>query len=128
MPMTLLQAIRQFTKDMSHLRDPKRCWCLCDYTSEQFIRFCQRLEVPAKLKTYAFELESVRNPAPWVYQLGLHPIVQDSVCDWHCIVEAPDFYIDFTVRQYKHTAQHPLIIRKVTKRNRALTLAAGGGK
>jgi hypothetical protein len=125
--MTLLQAIRQFIKDRPYLADPKRCWCQCDYATIRFIEFAKQHGI-TELKGYCFELSSCKNPAPQVYQLGVHPIVKESMCDWHCIVEAPDFYIDFTVQQYKHTARHPYIIRKVTKRNRAFKFATGGNK
>ena len=47
----------------------------------------------------------------------------DTKSDFHCVVETPELYIDFTARQYTKTAPYPHIIRKDVRR-----AATAGGK
>jgi len=52
------------------------------------------------------------NPAPEAYPLGHHDTGDWDNCPGHTFVSTPNFFVDFTARQYRSTNPYPLIIPK----------------
>jgi hypothetical protein len=91
------------------LDTPEGAYCMCDSTSDAFIRFAQAAGYTGKLKRYDFDCDSARNPDPSLYQRGQHPSANYRRSSWHAIVETEEFLLDFTAKQYHHDACYPHI-------------------
>lgn len=135
-----LQAlVNEFAESRRERLDtPDGAYCMCDSTSDAFIRFARERNNALYLRRYDFDLNDFlpvvdpvtgdlterphpRNPDPSLYQTGQHPVAVFHRAGWHAIVEADDCLIDFTARQYHHEAAYPTIIQK-----KAAAAAAGG--
>jgi hypothetical protein len=139
--LKLMKAIEKFAETRrANLDTPGGAYCMCDSTSDAFIRFAQEeCDLTIELNRYDFDLDTItvggdrivavpspRNPDPTLYQRGKHPVAEFHRAGWHAIVETPEFYLDFTARQYHQDACYPHIISKqLTKQ---LAAAAAGGK
>jgi len=114
--VTIHEAITKFMSAHRYLETPEGAYLKCDQMAYAFIRFAQDNGVEEYLQTYEFLVTegwtSSPNPDPKTYQLRKHDTASFSTADWHCIVEAPDFFIDFTGRQYLSTVNYPHIIQK----------------
>lgn len=97
-----------------------------DTTSHAFIAFAKAAGVEVPLNAYEFDVASGANPDTTLYRTGQHPTAEYRRAGWHCIVEAPDFFIDFTARQYHQDACYPHIISKNLIGQSAKGAAAGG--
>jgi hypothetical protein len=142
--LKLMQVIEKFAETrtteksgrMHGLETVEGAYCMCDSTSDAFIRFAHAAGVTLELSRYDFDLDtticlpeggiqsqpSPRNPDPTLYQRGKHPTAEFHRAGWHAIVETPEFFLDFTARQYHHEACYPHIISKKL----AAAAAAGG--
>jgi hypothetical protein len=125
--VTLAEAIAEFSTKNSHLSDPDGAYLMCDRVSAAFVGFCLQNQIESA-RTYGFDVvpcydfdDSNPNPDPEFYVNGLHDTHHWRVAVWHCIVETPEFFVDFTARQYRSTCAFPLIIPK-----KAAAAAAGG--
>jgi hypothetical protein len=124
---------------------------MCDTTSDAFIRYAREHDVTEHLSRYDFYVTeggigkddgtiewvpSPRNPDSTLYARGSHDTENYYKSDWHAIVETPEFFLDFTAKQYHSTACYPHIINKAVKLGcaidselnqiRAAAAAAGG--
>lgn len=123
----LKAAIEKFADSRKdRLTTPNGAYCMCDSTSDAFIRFAVAEGVTVPLARYDFELtdwiidkdgvghtiDHPRNPDPTLYQRGQHPAAQFRRAGWHAIVDAGDILIDFTARQYHQDACYPHITSK----------------
>lgn len=125
--MTLQEAIAEFSVNNCYLAHPEGAHLMCDRVSAQFVGFCLRNQIDCA-HTYSFDVfpqcddfaAPHPNPDPQFYVAGPHDTHPWKVASWHCIVETPEFFIDFTARQYRSTCAFPLIIPK-----KATAAAAG---
>jgi len=132
-PMTLQEAIDFFVKDNPCFADQRRAYCQCEYATSLFLALCKKHGI-TETRRYTFCLCDKNNPDPDMFppEAGKGSVKNESgkyMADWHCIVETPEFLIDFTARQYKASAPYPFIIPKdaIGKKN-ALMLYAQGGR
>ena len=141
--LRLMQVIEKFAETrttkgsgrMHGLETVEGAHGMCDSTSDAFISFA-REHGWYDLQRYDFDLDIIaclpegvivskphpRNPDPSLYQRGKHPVAEFHRAGWHAIVEAPEFFIDFTARQYHQDACYPHLIAKTL----AAAAAAGG--
>jgi len=142
-PMTLQEAIDFFVQDNSYLADQREAYCQCESASELFIALCNEHGITG-INKYTFCLYNKAtfrsrcdkdNPDPDMFppQAGTHVETNEAgqhMADWHCIVETPEFLIDFTARQYRASAPYPFIIPKdaIGKKNALVLYAQGGAK
>jgi hypothetical protein len=158
--MELLEAIRTFAESRRTAGDyfsgdgldtAKGAYCRCDSTSDAFICYAREHDVTEHLSRYDFnvterigkddgtierDVPSPRNPDPTLYARGSHDTENYYKSGWHAIVETPEFFLDFTAKQYHSTACYPHIINKAVKLGcaidselnqiRAAAAAAGG--
>lgn len=124
--MELSEAIFQFAESRRQRLDtPSGAYCMCDSTSDAFIRWARDNGVTVELNRYDFDLNyggveggiwvskpHPRNPDPTLYQTGKHDMEVFMCAGWHSIVETPHFFVDFTARQYHSAACYPHIIAK----------------
>jgi|ERR1039458_264386 hypothetical protein len=100
------------------LETPDGAYCMCDSTSYAFIQFARGEGYVGSLMQYCFHIFSNSekgNPDPTLYCIGMHDTATYRKAPWHMIVETPDFFIDFTARQYHSKACYPHIISKNIK-------------
>ena len=117
----LIEEFAEMKVKERRLDTPLGAYLMCDRISDAFIEFALSRGF-TQFQRYDFDLvTSNHNPDPTVYQCGKHPVEDFCRAGWHAIVEATDFYLDFTVRQYHHEAAYPYIIAKKAA-------AAAGGK
>jgi hypothetical protein len=124
---TLMEIIEKFAESRrARLDTPEGAYCMCDATSDAFVRFAHAAGYEGELKAYTFDSEverlvdsntwvwepSPRNPDPTLYRRGKHASADFTCCNWHCVVETPEFFVDFTARQYHSNACYPHIISK----------------
>ncbi len=94
------------------LDTPMGAYLMCDVTSDAFIRFAAQEGYTGLLQRYSFDVDSARNPDPTLYCRGRHDSDLFYLAGWHVIVETPEFFIDFTAKQYHTQACYPHIISR----------------
>jgi hypothetical protein len=112
------------------LDTPDGAYCMCDSTSDAFIRFARTEGYQGELSRYDFSIYphgvdyafGQHNPDPTLYSLGKHDSAAYNKSSWHAIVKTSYFYVDFTAKQYHTDACFPHIISL----NLAAAAAAGG--
>ena len=86
----------------------------CDATA-QFIKFINQVDSllisQLGIHRFEFEVKPSIGLCPRVYKGGLNEMGQQRA-DWHSIVGAKHFLIDWTARQYVETAPFPLLLKK----------------
>jgi len=110
-------------------------YCMCDTTSDAFIRYAHEQGYTGRLARYDFNLDEwvqdadgsrlvphTRNPDPTLYSRGMHDREQFNKSGWHAIVDTEFFFLDFTAKQYHTDACYPHIISHQI----AAAAAAGG--
>jgi hypothetical protein len=113
----------------------KGAYCMCDSTSDAFIRYAHEQGYTGRLERYDFNLDEwveeasgsrwvphTRNPDPTLYSRGMHDREQFNKSGWHAIVDTDYFFVDFTAKQYHTDACYPHIINHQI----AAAAAAGG--
>jgi hypothetical protein len=96
----------------SGLDTPEGAYCMCDATSDAFIKFARENGYTGRLERYDFDVYTLRNPDTSLYRSGQHDAAKWHCASWHAIVETEEFLIDFTAKQYHSQACYPHIISR----------------
>jgi len=123
---TLADVISEFTYIHPSMDDQESAWGQCDRISDLFIDYAEARGFPGmkRYMFYASRKDHERfagpreqiNPDPRNYVVtGPHdePLKNESgqtLCTWHCIVDAGHILIDFTAKQYSGEFDCPHII------------------
>lgn len=113
-------ALRFAFEHHPELADQITAFGRCDTMTHAFIDFCESLGYEGMVKRYSFDArnETHRNPDPVMYNVvgprgeARRNESDWTMCEWHCIVETEECFIDFTARQYSKTNPFPAFIHK----------------
>jgi hypothetical protein len=117
--------IEQFKLEYSEYSTQAGALYQCCDASGEFLKFVHQTDMglTQRLGLHMFEFETKPSIGlcPKIYKEGLNEGGKQRA-DWHCIVGAKHFLIDWTARQYVEIAPFPLIIAK-----RGLHIRRNGG-
>lgn len=109
MKQELKKAIQQFAKIHPKWRTPEGAFNECANATVQFLDFLKKRKINEIYDTleYDFYLDTCCNPDTKIYNMKEN----SDVCEGHCIAKVGNFFIDWTARQYRASANFPHIIR-----------------
>jgi hypothetical protein len=124
----LQEAIALFVEQHPHYATAEGAAWQCDKASTDFLVLCGFHRVPELVNDYSFVVDGTSaygprpNPDPMFYKRQRHDTLTETdrygteqpviTSSWHMIVETPDFWIDFTAKQYYSEAEYPKFIMK----------------
>ena len=108
--VTLNEVIAEFKLLNPKFADQREALDMCGTLSDRFKQFA--LDRGVRVATWSFNaFYPGENLDPEIYQARMNES-GDTPCEWHVVVDAGMFFIDWSVRQYTLKTEYPHIIVK----------------
>jgi len=109
--VSIIEVIEEFKRQNSEYADQRKALDMCGTLSERFKYFASMYGLHVEM--WSFNAAYEDNPDPSIYpKVRCKNESGDCPCEWHVIVDAGMFYIDWSVRQYTLKTEYPHIIVK----------------